>query len=545
MKALPEIIGAFTRGIGRSRVSLFGAMIVTVTTPFLFGAIIYDVLFHIDNTYIAGAIYMLLGPAFIGGLILVFLGLFFFKGKEEVRLFTLDYLKGYFTDPEKFSRMRKLVFFAVFLTGINVLIVSLLGYRTYHYMESVAFCGEFCHTVMNPERTAYLNSPHSRVTCVECHIGAGADWFVKSKISGARQLFAVALDTYPRPIETPVHGLRPARDTCEECHRPEMFHGDKLVVKDKFLEDESNTHVKTVLLMKIGSAGDRASSSHGIHWHVAPENKIFYKPSDHSRMKIPEVIQATTNGNILVYRSSAATAELQAAGKIGLTSQRGEDPVAALRPTPAKSHPASRPGTGELVVGAGGKTASSPAPNQNISALIQAGGEAYGEFREMDCIDCHNRPTHIYLPPGVALDNKIMSGAIDKSIPFIKKKAMEVISRDYLSQEEAKATIAAELHDYYAKNYSGVVDAQGDALRKSIAGIQAAYAENVFPEMNIKWGTYTNHLGHNDDVGCFRCHDEDHQTEAGEVISMDCNTCHTILAEDEQDPEILRTLSGN
>ena len=538
MKKLSEIVGAFSRGIARSRVSLIGAMIVTASAPFLFGAIFYDVFFHIDNTYIAGAIYMLLGPAFIGGLVLVFLGLFFFKGKEEVRLFTLEYLRDYFTDPQKFSRMRKLVFFAVFLTGINVLVVTLLGYRTYHYMESVSFCGEFCHTVMNPERTAYLNSPHSRVTCVECHIGAGADWFVKSKITGARQLLAVALDTYPRPITTPVHGLRPARDTCEECHRPEMFHGDKLVIKDKFLEDESNTHVKTVLLMKVGSAGDRATSSHGIHWHVAAENKIFYRPSDHSRMKIPEVFQAGEDGSLLVYRSSEATEELRASGKDGLQSYRSEQVAVA---DSGKSHPASRGAGGRWFSGAKGKTSERPPEINDIRAYAANSGYAYEELREMDCIDCHNRPTHIYLPPGVALDNKILSGQIDVSIPYIKKKAMEVIVREYSSQEQAKASIATEIQEFYDKNYPLVAP---DALKKSINGIQQAYAENVFPEMKIKWGTYTNHLGHNDDVGCFRCHDEDHQTENGEVISMDCDACHTILAEEEADPAILRTLSG-
>lgn len=483
MKRLPEIINAFAKGIARSRVSLIGAMLVTASTPFLFGAILYDALFHIDNTYFSAAVYMLLGPVFILGLILVFLGLFFFKGKEEVSLFTLEYLRDYFTDPQKFSRMRKLIFFAVFLTGINVLIVSMLGYRTYHYMESVSFCGEFCHTVMNPERTAYLNSPHSRVACVSCHIGPGAGWFVKSKISGARQLLAVALDSYSRPIVTPVHGLRPARDTCEECHRPEMFHGDKLVIKDKFLEDAGNTHVKTVLLMKVGSAGDRTTSSHGIHWHVAPENKILYRPSDHSRLVIPEVTLASKGGNEMVYRSADAETLLATAG-----------------------------------------------PDN--------------ELREMDCIDCHNRPTHIYQPPDVAVDMKILSGQIDRTLPFIKKKAMEVITREYVSQDEAKAAISAEISGYYRNNFSEIAEKNSKELNQSILGIQAAYAENVFPEMGIKWDTYTNHLGHKEDVGCFRCHDESHETASGEVISMDCDTCHTILAEEEADPQILKELTG-
>ncbi len=484
MKSLTDIVTAFAKGIGRSRISLMGAMIVTVVFPFLFGAIMYDLIWHIGNTYVAALIYMVLGPAFIGGLVMVFLGLFFFKGKEEVRLFTLEYLRDYFTDPAKFSKMRKLVFFAVFLTGINLFIMGLLAYRGYHYMESVGFCGQFCHTVMNPEYTAYTNSPHSRVACVECHIGSGATWFVKSKVSGARQLFAVALDTYPRPIETPVHGLRPARDTCEECHRPEKFHGDKLVIKDKFLEDEQNTHVQTVLLMKIGSAGDRTTSASGIHWHVAPENKITYKAADWERSEIPEVILSKADGTEVVYRSPETPQE----------------------------------------------------------------GAEYADVREMDCIDCHNRPSHIYLPAGRAIDNKILEGIIPGELPYIKKMAMEVVQKDHASQDEARTAIASELNSYYQKNYPELVKKQPKLLEQAIAGVQAAYTENVFPEMNIQWGTYTNHIGHTEDFdssfGCLRCHNDEHESESGEVISMDCDTCHLVLAQDEENPEILQNMGS-
>lgn len=483
MKSLPEIIGAFARGIARSTVSLLGAMIVTVSFPFLLGALLYDVIWHIENTYVAAVIYMVLGPVFITGLVMVFLGLFFFKGKEEVRLFTLEYLRDYFTDPTKFSRMRKLVFFAVFLTCVNLFIFGLLGYRGYHYMESVGFCGQFCHTVMNPEFTAYSNSAHSRVPCVECHIGAGATWFVKSKISGARQLFAVALDTYSKPIETPVHGLRPARDTCEECHRPEKFHGDKLVVKDNFKQDEANTHVQTVLLMKVGTAGDRSVSSHGIHWHVAPENRITYRASSWDRMTIPEVTLNKADGTTVTYKT--------------------EDAEEALKEVAEEVEP-----------------------------------------REMDCIDCHNRPTHVYLPANVAINNKILSGAIPQELPFIKKQAMAVVQKEYASQEEAREAIASELNTWYRKNYPDLIKQKPALLDDAVAGIQAAFAENVFPEMNIQWNTYTSHIGHNEDLGCFRCHDEEHVAESGEAISMDCDTCHVILAEDEANPDVLKELRG-
>jgi hypothetical protein len=484
MKSLTDIVSAFARGITRSTVSLIGAMVVTVVFPFLLGAILYDMVWHITNTYFAAFIYMLLGPAFIGGLVLVFLGLFFFKGKEEVRLFTMEYLRDYFTDPTKFSKMRRLVFFAVFLSCINIFIFGLLGYRGYHYMESVGFCGQFCHTVMNPEHTAYQNSPHSRVTCVECHIGGGAQWFVKSKISGARQLFAVALDTYPRPIVTPVHGLRPASDTCQQCHRPEIFHGDKLVVKEKFLADEQNTKVHTVLLMKIGSAGDRTSSSHGIHWHVAPENEITYEHADYGRQIIPTV---------------------------RMTGSMGEERVFTT------------PGADEIMA---------------------AGTE--GGTRIMDCIDCHNRPSHIYLNPDQAIDRKMLEGTIPQELPFIKRQALAVITQQYGTAQEASTAIATQLNDWYQLNYPALI--KSGLVDRAIRGVQAAFAENVFPEMNIQWNTYVDHIAHTEDfdpgIGCIRCHNDEHETATGEVISMDCDTCHTIIAEDQPTvniPKLLRS----
>jgi hypothetical protein len=485
MKEVTNIINAFFRGITHSRVSLMGAMIVTVVFPFLIGAILYDIYLHIENTYFAGFIYMLLGPLFLGGLVLVFLGLFFFKGKEEVRLFTLEYLQDYFTDPTKFSKLRRILFFTVFLTCVNLFIFGILAYRGYHYMESTGFCGTFCHTVMNPEYTAYQNSPHSRVTCVECHIGGGAEWFVKSKISGARQLLAVAFDTHPRPIETPVHGLRPARDTCQQCHRPEIFHGDRLVIKEKFLSDEANTKTYTALLMRVGSAGDQATGSHGIHWHVAPENEITYQHADYGRQIIPIVKMTGANGGERIFRSGDAD---------------------------------------EIMT----------------DAATRGGGT-----RIMDCIDCHNRPSHIFLPPDQAIDRKILEGDIPKELPFIKRQAMAVATRTYSSSEEARTVIATELHDWYQANYPGMV--KRGLVDRAIRGVQAAYAENVFPEMNIQWNTYVNHIAHTADfdpmIGCIRCHNDEHETPAGEVISMNCDTCHTILIEDAREmdvPQLLR-----
>lgn len=484
MVKFTDIVRAFIKGVTRSKISLIGASMTTVIFPILLVSVILDMQGIVHNATFGFVIYLILGPLFIAGLILIFLGLFFFKGKEDVGLFTFEYLKEQFTAPNRFAKLRKLIVLATALTFVNVFIIALTSYSGYHYTESVGFCAQFCHSAMEPEYVAYKNSPHSRVGCVECHIGEGAQWFVKSKISGTRQLLAVATDSFSRPIETPIHGLRPARETCEECHRPELFHGEKLQVIDKYRPDEKNTHVQTVLLLKIGSGGYRGSEAHGIHWHVAPENQISYTHSDRGREQISDVTLTKPDGTQVVFRGEPGGIELV-----------------------ADSHS--------------------------------------GETRLMDCLDCHNRPTHIYLGPNKALDQKLTHGEIPLSLPYIKKVSYDLITQEYASHEEAKNSIATGLRGWYRQKYPELVGDNMALLEQAISGVQAAYVENVFPEMKIGWNTYRNFLGHSDDSGCFRCHDDSHETEAGETISMDCETCHVILAEEEENPEVLSTLQGS
>ena len=482
MQKLTDVIKAFIKAISHSRVSYFGAILTTVIFPVLLVSTVLDLQGIVHHPYFGFAVYMVLGPLFILGLVLVFLGVLFFKGKEDIGIFTFAYLKEQFTDPSRFDKVRKFIFITTFLTLLNILIIALIGYNGYHYTESVAFCGQFCHAPMHPEFTAYQNSPHSRVPCVECHIGPGAQWFVKSKISGARQLLAVAFNTYSTPIETPVHGLRPASETCLECHRPEMFHGDKLYVKNKYLADENNSPVQTVLLMKLGSAGREGHGGDGIHWHVSPQNRITYKHSDRERQNITEVRLSKPDGTSIVYRKEGAEEE--------------------------------------------------------------AGHDDHGGERLMDCIDCHNRPTHIYLGPDEALDKKIFAGEIPADLPFIKQRTLAAITADYPSTEEAKRAIAETLRTWYKENQPEVYEKKIAQLEKAILGAQNAYAENVFPSMKITWGSYQNFLGHKNESGCFRCHDDEHVAESGETISMDCETCHILLAEEEESPEILQRLRG-
>ncbi|MDQ7007064.1 MAG: NapC/NirT family cytochrome c [Acidobacteriota bacterium] len=482
MSWLVEAIKAFIRLLSKSRVSQGGAILVTVLFPALLLGCLLDLSGVLGNPYFGFMVYLVMGPLFILGLLAIAVGLLFFRRKDTGPTDTYFFFRKQLESPQSFRRMQWVVMIIGALTVINVVVVALFSYTGFHYTESVAFCGEFCHSVMQPEYSAYSRSPHSRVKCVECHIGEGAKWFAKSKLSGARQFLAVALNTYSRPIETPIRGLRPARDTCEECHRPEFFFGEKLYVKHKFLPDQENTAVKTVLLMKIGSGGGEGHHPHGIHWHVSEEAKIDYRHADWKREQIFEVTMTDEQGQTTVFRS-------------------GEDPE------------------------------------------ITEDGAPWS--RTMDCVDCHNRPTHIYLSAEEALDQKLFSGHIPKELPFIKRQGLEALAGDFGSTEEALAGIEKTLREWYSENYAGLVEERPDLLDKAIAGVQEAFAENVFPEMGITWGTYKSHLGHPDFMGgCFRCHDDEHSAEDGRTISGDCDLCHVILAEDEPDPEILGLLQN-
>jgi hypothetical protein len=412
---------------------------------------------------------------------MMFVGLFVLRSRTGVSLFSTEELEDTLSGPTRFNSIRKLSLFVTFLAIFNFLVVAVCAYNGFHYSESVAFCAELCHGVMAPERTAYRSSPHSRVECVNCHIGEGATWFVRSKVSGMRQLAAVALDTFSRPIETPIHGLRPARETCEECHRPELFHGERLRVKDSFLDDETNTHVRTVLLMKVGSGDHEDREPEGSHWHVSSRKRIVYAHTDRKRREITEVRLIEGDGRETVFASDAPQA----------------------------------PDTGETV---------------------------HAGTREMDCLDCHNRPTHVYSTADEALDRRLLHGQIPRELPWVKRQAMEVITGDYETQESGVAEIASRLRTWYADNYPEIVERDPDLVERAIGGVSRAYAENVFPDMKVGFGTYERVMGHVDDGGCFRCHDETHQTADGRVISQDCELCHRVLAVEE--PVVDGTLPG-
>ena len=167
----------------------------------------------------------------------------------------------------------------------------------------------------------------------------------------------------------------------------------------------------------------------------------------------------------------------------------------------------------------------------------------------MDCVDCHNRPTHIYRLPEESVDKAITDLEVDRSLPFVKKKSVELLKTSYASETEAHHKIEAGLKDFYEKQYPEVSTTRSKQILSAARTLQAIYSRNIFPEMNVTWGTYPNNFGHQDFPGCYRCHDDNHKSKDGKTITQDCSSCHDLLAVEEEnplvDPKILQnTASG-
>ena len=164
------------------------------------------------------------------------------------------------------------------------------------------------------------------------------------------------------------------------------------------------------------------------------------------------------------------------------------------------------------------------------------------ERYDMQCVDCHNRPTHTFQLPERAVNRSIALGQIPVSLPFIKKRGVEVLKAEYASSEDAAKQIPEAIRSYYRQGYPAVYQSRASDIDRAANAILNIYNHNVFPDLKVTWGTYPNNLGHTDFPGCFRCHDESHTSSDGKTITQDCGTCHELVAASEASPEVLRTL---
>lgn len=451
--------------------SVLGSSIAIIAFFLIAFFFVVSVLFNQGSSYMGLIIYIVLPAIMVTGMILIPIGMVLHIRKQS----KLEFISG----TQKWPRVdlndqkhRNAFTLFVIISFLFLFLTSIGSYEAFVYSESVPFCGTLCHSVMEPEYVTYQRSAHARVACVECHVGEGADWYVRSKLSGLYQVYAVTSDNFPRPIPTPIANLRPARETCERCHWPEKFYPKRIKNERHFLTDQNNTEWNIQLTMKIGPDHHTQKLSEGIHWHINPNVKIDYMSADDKS----EFIQWIKYTNLAT----------------------GEEFVYEDNMMP---------------------------PDSTFFAN--------GTHHIMDCMDCHNRPSHGYLSPPDFIDAAMASNSINPQIPYIKQAAMEALKGIYSTKDSADLMIKKTILEFYQQNHPEINDSEN--INNAIESIKIAYHQNTFPEMKVRWDVYPDHKGHMEAQGCFRCHDDNHSTKDGRVISKDCNLCHSISAQGSPD----------
>jgi nitrate/TMAO reductase-like tetraheme cytochrome c subunit len=463
-----------SNGYIRNWISIAGLCLMAAS--FLGGLFIFvqELLYGQSSPY-AGFLYLAYTMAVGAGFVLVPAGMVWERNRRRrglPRSQVFSTISFDLTNPVHRLRALGLLFGGLLV----VVVVGVGSYRSFHATESIEFCGQLCHEAMNPEWVRYNESPHARVRCAECHIGEGADWFVKSKLSGLRQIWAVAVDNFSRPIPTPIHDLRPARETCEQCHWRRKFTGYKELVRSYYLSDEENTLHQLRMLVKIGGEGTTFLKGSGIHYHMLIANKVEYIATDERRQEIAWVRVSRGDGSVTEFNNADNR----------------------LSPEERANH----------------------------------------EVRTMDCMDCHNRPAHRFPTPMHSVNEALSEGTISLELPTIKARAVEAIDRDYASSEEATRMIASHLRNFYRKEYPEIFERKNADLIRSILKVQEIYKKTVFPEMKAMWSAYPDNIGHRDAPGCFRCHNDLMESASEGSIFTDCTRCHLILAQGEEINEV-------
>lgn len=372
-----------------------------------------------------------------------------------------------------FNNPRHRILASVFGGGFVILslLYAFAGYTTYEYTESDTFCGILCHSggqsIHRAENLSYSFSPHANVGCSTCHVGSGVKYFMIYKLRGMKQLLHLLTDRVPKPIPTPVADLRPAQDVCESCHGPKYQFYERLEARKYFLSDTGNTQWALDLLLRMGTAGLKTDRPPKMHWHSSTTEEIIYDASDPKREVIPWIYVKRLDGKIRTYRAMATAA-----------------------------------GT--------------PDPKENVQ-------------RRMDCVDCHNRAGHFFHHPSDILNILLSTGLVDPSLPDIKSTAVKALEGNYRTFDEGKEAIRKAIMDFYRTTRPSIAEEQKAAIDRAIAALQRSYERNYDPLMKISWKNFPSNQGHRHAPGCFRCHDGNHVSEDGTILSKDCNLCHVLL----------------
>jgi hypothetical protein len=369
-------------------------------------------------------------------------------------------------DASLMPQSRSKLLFLILSGAVAIMFLIMDGYLLLEFTDSTAFCGRLCHDVMYPEYTAYQSSAHSRVTCSECHVGSGASYLVQSKVSGIPLVFATISGEYHRPIQAPVQNLRPARETCEQCHRPERFAGDVVRTHTTYVNDENNTRQEKTMVLRIG--GGEAEIASDIHWHIAA--KVWYLPMDEKRQEIGWVGVEEDGGTIKEYINAKFANDV--------TPERIKE-----------------------------------------------------EKRLMDCIDCHNRATHVFQSPNELIDLAMTQGKIDSTLPYIKREGLKALDPLNSNLNQAYTKVEA-IKEFYKNSYPQIYIANTKAIDKAITELKNVAKLVTFPEMGVSWRTYLDNNGHQESLGCFRCHGAlKGVANNRDNIDYYCTTCHYELGQ--------------
>ena len=467
------------RLLWRNTLTLAGGVISIVALLFILSFLFFDVVSDGRSAYLGLFTYLIFPGFLVFGIVLIIVGLLIARRRTKRVSSDAAGAVQYYPRIDLSIRSHRRALMGIGLVvALALPFIGLMSYKGYHYTDSNDFCGLVCHSVMEPQFTAHRLSPHARVDCAECHIGEGASWYVKSKLSGVRQVFAVARNSYPRPIPPAITELRPATETCEQCHWPVKFFGDQLITINYVASDEANTHNQVRMLVKTGGGDAFAGPPSGIHWHMTLGKKIEFVATDESLQEIPWAkVTDRTTGIQTVYRSD-------------------------------------------------GQSADDAPPD--------------GTHRTVDCMDCHNRATHIFHTPSRAVDRVLSVKPALRALPFAKREMVAAIVKPFRSREQGRSGVAAALRQFYQTHYPEVAEAHGPELDRLIETGEECYDRSFFPGMKVSWRTYPDNIGHLEFPGCFRCHDGKHVNDEGNPITSECSSCHEFLVPtDPQDPSSL------
>jgi hypothetical protein len=441
----------------RHPIARIGVGLTTACALLFFFLLVIQALGFLDNPYSGILVFIFIPALFVLGLLLIPIGQWLDRRRGVAAPAAWPRLD--LNDPA----IRRSVLLVVVATVANLAIVSVASYGTVKYTESQAFCGQACHTVMEPEFVAHQMGNHGRVHCVSCHVGPGAGGFLSAKLNGTRQLALAVTGGHSRPIPTPIEGLPSVANSCENCHQPDRFIGDVVKVLYEHADDEANTPTKTTVRLHVGGPIAGAGSGAGIHWHMNRANVVEYIATDEKREQIPYVRVSTPDGRVREYFAEGVT-------------------------------------------------------------KAQVDGQPR---RRMDCLDCHTRPAHRFAAsPEREVDAAIGTGQINPKIPFIRREAVRALRASYATRDIAFGEIDRSIRAAMNTRLPHTFEERD--LQRAIGVAQAIYRANVFPSMQVGWGTYADHMGHTTSMGCFRCHDEGHKTADGIAIRQECELCHAI-----------------